>query len=166
MKFFIPTAISCHALFIAIRDRRPRLILRQRKGDWCELARTQTESDVIFRGIVEVYNASSRANVIRGYAFWGKREGADWEAMESEVYQESPTGQAVTKSNVTPLTLAPYSGVEVNVLAFTKMPFVMQVRIEVEDLFGRGYRLEVRPKSQNPPTHDRPLNSSAASRQH
>src|SRR5258708_1860564 len=79
-------AISVIALFVALRDRRPRLFLSARKGDWAKLQVTQTGNDVIFQGIIEVYNRSSRANAIRDYAFSCKRENR-WETMESERYE-------------------------------------------------------------------------------
>jgi hypothetical protein len=82
------------------------------------------------------------------YSFQSKREGANWEAMESELYQGTENGET-TQSNVTPLTLAPYSAAEANVLALRRCRYrgEMQVRIEVEDLFGRRYRVEVTAKS-------------------
>jgi hypothetical protein len=145
LKTVVPIVISVTALFISLRDRRPRLTLRSRKGDWCKLTGTVNKSEVMFRGLVEVYNVSGRANAIRGYEFWGRRDSGSWEKMESELYRESAAGGPAEKSNQTPLTLAPYSGIEVDVLAFTKMPqpYQMQVRVEVEDLFGKRYRVDV-----------------------
>ena len=51
-------------------DRRVKLLLRPRKGDWCVLDRATNGRETIFRGIIEVYNQSSRPNAIRGYHFW------------------------------------------------------------------------------------------------
>jgi hypothetical protein len=98
---------------------------------------------------VEVYNVSARANAIGDYAFWCRREAGDWETMKTELFHNSEDGQAPEKSNCTPLALAPYSGLEVSVLAITKMPqpYEMQIQIEVQDLFGKRNRVEVTAKS-------------------
>ena len=146
LKDAAPIVISLVALFISLRDRRPRLTLRARKGDWCRLRPTLDSSASLFQGIIEVYNVSSRANAIRGYEFSGKRENGDWEKMESELYNNTPhEGEASEIFNQTPLTLAPYSGVEIRVQAFVKgpRPYKMHVRAEVEDLFGKRYWVEV-----------------------
>src|SRR6266478_5011178 len=133
LKSLIPIVISFIALFVVLRDRRPRLTLRPRKGDWAKVSITHTGTEVIFRGIIEIYNTSSRANAIREYEFWCKR-GTDWEKMDSERYHEMTNNEAKV-NNVTPLTLTPYSGIEANVMAFTKAPVSeMPIRIEVEDL--------------------------------
>ena len=149
LKDFLPVAsvvISVTALFVSLRDRRPRLALRSRKGDWYKLDDSLTGKELIFRGIVEAYNVSSRANAIRAYEFWCKREGGDWEKMESEFYTvESLVEGKDENVNVTPFTLAPYSGAELHVIAVgkTPKPNKMQVKIRVEDLFGKHYKLEV-----------------------
>jgi hypothetical protein len=145
LKDFLPVAsvvISVTALFVSLRDRRPRLALRPRKGDWYKLDDSITGKELIFRGIVEAYNVSSRANAIRVYEFWCKREGGDWEKMESEFFTVDGKDE---NGNVTPFTLAPYSGAELHVIAVgkTPKPTKMQVRIRVEDLFGKHYKLEV-----------------------
>ncbi|MGC2742614.1 MAG: hypothetical protein WA672_05455 [Candidatus Angelobacter sp.] len=138
--------IAFTALFVSLRDRWPHLELRARKGDWCKLDETVDGKELIFRGIIEVYNISSRANAIHGYEFWSKREGDNWEKMESERYDVESFSKGIDEvSNKTPLTLAPYSGSEVSIIAVGKMPKPknMQVRIEVEDLFEKRYRIEV-----------------------
>ncbi len=61
LKSLIPIVISFIALFVVLRDRRPRLTLRPRKGDWAKVSITHTGTEVIFRGIIEIYNTSSRA---------------------------------------------------------------------------------------------------------
>src|SRR6266446_5371222 len=139
LKFIVPTVISCIALFVALRDRRPKLSLKSRKGEWCKLKPAMSGGEIIFFGIVEVYNASARANAIRDYAFWCKRD-KGWEKMDSERYRNSQSiGALDTICNKTPLSLAPYSGEEVHVMAFFKgpQPYEIQVKIEVEDLFGK-----------------------------
>ena len=111
LKFLVPTAISVVALFITLRDRRPHLVLRPRKGEWYTLTKTIGPNGVIFRGVAEVYNASARANAVRDYAFRYRRQDGEWEAMESEYYADSVDGETSTPNNVTPLALAPYSGI-------------------------------------------------------
>jgi hypothetical protein len=134
--------LAAVALFVSLRDRRPMLFVRARKGDWAKLQVTQTGKDVIFQGIIEIYNRSSRANAIREYAFFCKPRN-EWVAMESERYMETSNSET-TVQNVTPLALPPYSGVEVYVMAFTKTPLQnMPVRIDVEDIFGKRYSVEV-----------------------
>lgn len=145
----LPILISIVALSVVVYDRRPRLKLRARKGDWNTLKATLHKTEVIYKGIIEVYNVSSRANAIVGYEFWEKREGEDWTKMQSQQFQDIFDNVPVDVSNVTPFTLLPYSGSEMTVMAFTKMPqpFVMQVRVEVEDLFGKRYQAVVEAKS-------------------
>jgi hypothetical protein len=146
LKAIVPIVISLVALFIVLYDRRANLALTSRKGNWNTLRPTADKSEVIFKGIVEVYNVSARANAIQDYEFWGKRIDGDWEKMESELYKESIGGELQTQSNVTPVALAPYSGTELAVMAFTKMPqpFEMQIRVRVQDLFGKWYQAEMR----------------------
>ena len=139
--------ISCIALYITLRDRRPRLTLRGRKGDWYTLTKAVSKSnELLFKGVVEVYNLSARANAIRGYGFWNLNTEGKWVPMESEIYHEWLQNESVGDRNVTPLPLAPYSGAEVHVLAIMKMPqpYEIQVRIEVEDLFGKRHQVEVK----------------------
>ena len=101
-------------------------------------------------GMIEVYNASSRTNAIRDYRFWCRRKEGQWDLMEGEHYtnSEPETGEKEV-CNGTPLTLAPYSGIQARVQAITKspQPVEMEIRIEAEDLFGRTYRMEVLAKS-------------------
>jgi hypothetical protein len=143
---FIALCGTLVALWITLHDRRAQLVLRERRGDWCKLMPTLDRSEVIFQGIVEVYNVSSRANAIRQYEFWEKREGGDWEKMESELYRDSISQRDRTTYNLTPLTFEPYSGSEIRVMAFSKMPqpFVMQIRVRVQDLFGKWHEAEVK----------------------
>lgn len=150
--------LSVTALTISVRDRRPHLVVRPRKGDWAKFVVTHTDKDVMFKGVVEIYNRSSRANAIRDYAFWCKRE-TRWEPMESERFknihqrQRDQFGEIKEKvSNVTPLALAPYSGIEAEVMAFTGLPpaHEIMIRIEVEDIFGKRYRTEVLANDHRP----------------
>jgi hypothetical protein len=149
----IAVVMSGIALFFSLRDRRPRLALRTRKGEWCVLleAATVTKQSVGFRGVVEVYNVSSRANAVQGYEFWCKRSGgAKWELMESEMFSTTWDSKPEEVSNPTPVTIAPYSGTELHVAAFTAMPMPkgLDVRVLVEDLFGKRYQVEVKARSR------------------
>jgi hypothetical protein len=90
---------------------------------------------VIFRGLIEVYNVSSRANAIRYYKF-SYRTMDEWKPMTSSLFTEKAdkdTPQDIV-FNVTPLTLPPYSGTGVRVMAFITIPppIKMDIRIEVE----------------------------------
>jgi len=143
-KFIAPVVVSLAALAIVLNDRRPRLLLTARKGDWCELYEHQGET--IFQGIVEVYNTSGRANAIRSYGFLCQCPDGTWREMEWEPYLTEPTTQEEARiHNDTPLTLAPYSGTGVRVEASVKMPRPreMKVRVEVEDIFGKRYAATV-----------------------
>jgi hypothetical protein len=103
-------------------------------------------SCIVFRGVIEVYNVSSRANAIREYKFWcDKGRGGNWELMESEDAKEKEMGAVVAENNRTPLTLAPSSGTEAQIMAIMNLPSVNEVpiRIAVEDLFGKHDQLEV-----------------------
>jgi len=84
-----PIAISFIALYIVLLDRRARLSLKSRKGKWYTLTPTMSSGEVIFKGIVEVYNASSRANAIREYHFRCKLPDGTWKNMDSERYKLS-----------------------------------------------------------------------------
>lgn len=143
--------ISLIALFVTLKDRWPRLSVGIRKGEWCKLKPTVDRTQVVFKGLVEVYNVSNRANTIRGYEFWSKEEDRGWIKMDSQLFMESDSGEdkkgekEVVRYNVTPLTLGPYSGMEVRVMAFKKgtQPAKMDVRMQVTDVFGKKYQAEV-----------------------
>lgn len=146
LKVLIPIVVSFCALLITLGDRRPRLMLRERKGDWCTLQPTINNGRLNFAGVVEVYNVSNRANAVQSYRFWELREGGNWRLMESELYEEKLSGtDGVSHSNVTPYTLAPYSGDGIRVSAFTVFSGTpeMRIRVEVEDLFGKWYQVIV-----------------------
>jgi hypothetical protein len=127
----------------------PKLMLRRRKGDWYKLEQTIDNANLMFVGVVEIYNVSGRANAIRDYEFWGKRNNDAWEKMDSELFLERSGDQRTAISNLTPLTLAPYSGAEARVMAYGRMPKPreMQIKVQVEDLFGRHYHVEVKATS-------------------
>ena len=65
-------------------DRRVKLLLRPRNGDWCVLDRATNGRETIFQGIIEVYNHSSRPNAVCGYRFWISNNGVH-EYLESEM---------------------------------------------------------------------------------
>ena len=100
-------------------------------------------------GVIEIYNASSRTNAIRDYRFWGRRKDEQWTLLESGHYTNAKGTPEAEICNETPLTLAPYSGTQTRVQAITKapQPYEMEVRVEVEDLFGKTYSTEVIAKS-------------------
>jgi len=109
-----------------------------------------SSGEVIFKGVVEVYNASSRANAIREYHFRCKLPDGTWKDMESERYKitafRSGEGPDEPETfNETPLSLAPYSGAELPVQAIVKLPrpYELPVAVEIEDLFGKTYCVHV-----------------------
>jgi hypothetical protein len=143
----LPIVMSVVALYVSLRDRRPKLLLQSRKSCGLNVYRLRhaLTGRIAFMGGVEVYNRSARANAIRGYAFWCKNESGEWIPMESQNYHERSNDGSVEERNPTPVALPPYSGTEVKVMAFAEQTGAneMNVRIEIEDLFGKRYRIEV-----------------------
>jgi hypothetical protein len=145
-KTWVPILTAAGSLGIVIFDRRPRLKLRMRHGKWYLLKKNTVNSgEVIFIGVVEVYNVSSRANAIREYSFFCREKDDDtWKGMESEQYTSTTTPEIF---NQTPTTLQPYSGSEVKVQAIirpARYPDELLVRVGIEDLFGHYKELEVK----------------------
>ena len=144
--FIIPLLVSLSSLWIVIHDRRPKLILRAKKGTWAKIIKAT--NGTIFEARIEVYNASSRSNAIRDYRFYWKPSKLVEEVfLESEQWEISwgPNTPRELR-NVTPLTLAPYSGSEVELQALAKgsqQPIEMKVRVEIEDLFGKTSSIEL-----------------------
>jgi hypothetical protein len=153
VKTGTPLVISFATFLFVIRDRRPRLTLKAKKGDWYVLKPLIGREGVVFKGVVEIHNMGSRPNAIREYQFLCRLRGGEWRAMESEQYRvaEAPDEEEeIDESkfetfNETPLTFAPYSGTEVRVHAEIEMPKPreLEVRIAVEDLFGNWYSVKV-----------------------
>ena len=107
--------------------------------------------EISFEGVIEVYNASSRANAIQGYEYLYHVSGDEWRPMESEHFfegemDESNKPHTVIERNKTPISLAPYSAMELNVQALAKMkpPYELLVKIVIRDLFERRYMLNVK----------------------
>ena len=152
IKLVVPTILSTTALIVVLVDRHPRIALRSKVGDWCKFRTALRGSEVIFMGVIEVYNRSSHANAIRAYGFEYRAIDGTWRPMESEQYLnkgDSTNGAdgAGEIFNQTALTLAPYSAQEVRVQAIATMgslPSELPVRIEVEDLFGQKYKIELK----------------------
>ena len=132
-------------------DRRVKLLLRPRKGDWCVLDLATNRRETIFRGIVEAYNHSSRPNAIRGYRFWIDNNGVH-EDLESEMaaigeQNDPPLPDEQETSelfNVTPLPIPAYTGVEVRVYAIVKGVHALPgnylpITVEIEDIHGKRY---------------------------
>jgi hypothetical protein len=139
-------------------DRRIKLVVRARKGDWYVLDPAIKQDETLLRGVIEVYNHSSRPNTICGYRFWTDNNGVH-EDLESEMVEivekeQAPNSKGDEKRqqfNVTPLTLAPYSGIEVHIHAIVKGKHVLlqdhlPITVEVEDVFGKHYKAEVNAK--------------------
>lgn len=75
--------ISVTALSVSLWDRRPRLMLRARKGDWYHLKPSLRRTEVIFMGMIEIFNAKFKGKCNPGLPFLGPKErwamGADGE---------------------------------------------------------------------------------------
>jgi hypothetical protein len=137
-------------------DRRVKLVVRARKGDWYVLDPATKQNETLLRGVIEVYNHSSRPNTICGYRFWTDNNGVH-EEFESEMVEvvekqepaNSEEDEKRQQFNVTPLTLAPYSGIGVPIHAIVKRKHDLlldhlPVTVEVEDVFGNHYKAEVK----------------------
>ena len=161
----VSTVIALVALVISIAsfayvsyDRRIKLVIRARKGDWYVLDPAIKQNETLLRGVLEIYNHSARPNTICGYRFWidnnGVREDLESEMVEIVEKQQTANPEEVREPqqfNVTPLTLAPYSGIEARIHAIIKGKHVLlqeylPITIEVEDVFGKSYRAEVKAK--------------------
>jgi hypothetical protein len=132
-------------------DRRVKLILQSRKGDWCVLDRARNGREMIFRGIVEIYNHSARSNAVCGYRFWIDNNGIH-EELESEmasirekVVPPGPDEQESSELfNVTPLPIPPYTGTEARIYAVVKNVHTLPgnhlpITVEIEDIHGNRY---------------------------
>lgn len=138
-------------------DRRVKLFLRARKGDWYVLDRATNGRETIFQGIIEVYNPSSRANAIQGYRFWIDNDGVH-EELESEMVsidERSAQPAAPVEEdakelfNVTPLAVPAYTGIEARVYAIVRGTHTLPgnhlpIMVEVEDIHGKRYRAKVK----------------------
>jgi hypothetical protein len=137
----IPTLVAVIALYVTLKDRKAKLLLRPRKSGVYHPYRLQctAKGQIAFVGGIEDYNLSSRSNAIRDYTFWRKDNVNAWHIMESQNYTEhAPEEEIFMNRNQTPLALAPFSGVEIRVMAFARLPqaYEMHVRIQIEDLLA------------------------------
>jgi hypothetical protein len=143
-KFLIPTMLALAALWVSLKDRRPKLVLKARKGQWASVNRTTNRDEIGFAAIIEVYNVSTRANAIRDYRFWTKDEDGKWIPMESERYELKFNDDDKPRVfNHTPLPILPNSGAEVEIEAFTPLTRLRCVKVELEDLFEKRYSIEL-----------------------
>lgn len=137
-------------------DRRVKLLLRARKGDWYVLDRATNGRETIFRGIIEVYNHSSRANAIQDYRFWIDNNGVH-EDLESEMasigersVQLAPDEEEAKELfNVTPLPIPAYTGIEARIYAIVRGTHTLPgdhlpIMVEIEDIHGKRYSVEVK----------------------
>jgi hypothetical protein len=154
---FLALAISALSLGYVLYDRRSKLVVRARKGDWYVLDPALKENETLLRGVIEIYNHSARPNTVCGYYFWidnngmhEELEGEMVELVEQEENAEDSTAER-TRFNVTPLLLAPYAGVEARIHAIIKGKHVLlhdhlRVMVEVEDVFGKRSKTVVKAK--------------------
>ena len=142
LKNFVPylayfsAVAAVVALWITLRDRRPKLTVRVRQGKWT------TWKGEVFAGIVEVYNSSSRPNTIRAYHLSVQQDTGQWTALESERYEDVQEDNTREVFNDTPIIVGPYSGLPVKIAAFGRwqmFPRDLQIKVLIEDLFGNKY---------------------------
>jgi hypothetical protein len=137
-------------------DRRVKLLVRPRKGDWYVLDRATNGRETIFRGIIEVYNHSSRPNVICGYRFWIDNNGVH-EDLENEMASIGERSAPPTPHeeeteelfNVTPLPIPAFTGVEAHIYAIVRGVHTLPgnhlpITVEIEDIHGKRYTAEVK----------------------
>lgn len=137
-------------------DRRVKLLLRPRKGEWCVLDRATNGRETIFQGIIEVYNHSSRPNAIRSYRYWIDNNGVH-EDLESEMVSIGECSDPripVEKEykelfNVTPLPIPAYTGVEARIYAIVRGVHTLPgnhlpITVEIEDIHGNCYTAVVK----------------------
>ncbi len=151
----LAVAISAMSLGYVLYDRRSKVVLRARKGDWYVLDPALKQNETLFRGVIEIYNHSARPNTVCGYRFWIDNNGLH-ENLESEMVEIGEQAENVDSSgaeptafNVTPLLLAPYAGVEARIHAIIKGKHVLllddlPVTVEIEDVFGRRSKITVK----------------------
>jgi hypothetical protein len=108
--------------------------------------------EISFEGVIEVYNASSRANAIRDYEYLYQGPEGDWRPMDSEHYfhgeklSKDDPPHTVREFNKTPISLAPFSATELNVQSLAKMkpPYELMIKTIVVDLFDKRYSVTVK----------------------
>jgi hypothetical protein len=107
--------------------------------------RPATDGHTAFMGGVEVYNRSARSNAIRAYAFWRKNDTGKWIPMESQNCQENV--MTVLQKNAPHACYHPAvfrDRGQVDGIHGKSRNREMEIRIEIEDLFGKRYRVEVK----------------------
>lgn len=142
---FFSLLVAVGSLVIVLYDRRTMLLCRAREGEWMEVGRT-VGGENLLRGVVEVYNRSTRPNVITSYRYFGHTSSDDWVALESERYT---IGTDI--HNASPLTIPPYSGVEVRVACFIpaqQLPEITEVKAVIVDVHGHAFSFIVWARNQ------------------
>lgn len=145
--------LSVIALSVSLWDWKSKLVLKARKGSTYNPYRLKkaTNGSLASLGAVEVYNRSSRLTRSAITAFGEKTSVGDGKPELSRIFCGS-----VDRSK-TPVPLAPFSGVEIKVVAFTRMPqqpYELKVQIGLQDLFGNRYQIELIAPSMGDPFCD------------
>src|SRR5437879_2245061 len=123
LKTPAPIVISLIALSVTFWDRRPRLLVRPRKGSThnpyklCPTA----QGGSAFLGGIEVYNFSGRPNAIRGYAFWQKNDDGAWIVMEGKIKKKWSEVKLSLKRTKTRVLVPHISERKVGVLHFRSL---------------------------------------------
>jgi hypothetical protein len=141
-------AISPVMAIVARICGRSRLTFELKK-DWSKVYEGHLEMHL------EVYNHSSRRNVIRDYRIStrdrrGTKVSFPIEEWTIETHWMNPQGkpeQSPVKVNVHSLNIDPHSGITVPIGAFLKAheyDFELKLQVEIIDLFEKHYRKEFR----------------------
>lgn len=131
---YIGALISIINLVVNLRDRRPRLEFRQKRGKWF------TKQERMLLAYYEVYNPSSRPNAIRDYRLsYRTKDGAE-ASLNTE---ECTLGEE--RGNLRPLCIAPYSGCQVVIAGLSELPLssVANFQVTIVDLFEKKYEFEL-----------------------
>ena len=129
-------------LVITLKDRKPRLTLFLKKGEWSDV--WEQYVFVTF----EVYNRSSRPNAIRQYeivAIDREGKGTLLEDEEFSLHITSRGEKIVRVVNLSPFSIAPYSGALLHVgskFQARNFPPNLTLNTKVTDLFGKTYETQ------------------------
>lgn len=173
----LAVAISVVSLGYVLYDRRSKVVLRARKGDWYVLDPALKQNETLLRGVIEIYNHSARPNTVCGYRFWIDnnclREDLESEMVEIVEPPENVESSSAERTtfNVTPLLLAPYAGVEARIHAIIKGKHVLlldhlPVTVEIEDVFGKRSKITVKARRSEALLNPNVRNPQVSSKSH
>lgn len=120
---------------MTLYDRRPRLIVRSRKGKWVG------RFGEVIKGTIEVYNSSARPTSISEFRILGQGRDGLWREMNSELMvHKGASGEE--NANFTPQIVGPYCGIPIaisTVLEPQQTQPPIRLKVCVQDLFEKWY---------------------------